>query len=71
MSQMVNEYWLPIGAWINNMRDYTEWYLTSNDTPKIIEKIREIKAFEDFHRGTPKEDPEETFETIRRQRNKS
>ena len=69
MSQMVNEYWLPVGAWINNMRDYSEWYLTSNDTPKIIEKIREIKAFEDFHRGKPEDDPEEDFETIRRKRN--
>ena len=48
------------------MRDYSEWYLTSNDTPKIIEKIREIKAFEDFHRGKPEDDPEEDFETIRR-----
>ena len=51
------------------MRDYSEWYLTSNDTPKIIEKIREIKAFEDFHRGKPEDDPEEDFETIRRKRN--
>jgi len=33
---------------------------------KDLEK--EIEAYEDFHRGTPEEDPEEDFETIRRQR---
>ena len=42
--------------------------LTSNDVSSIGQSLKEIEAYEDFHRGTPEEDPEEDFETIRRQR---
>ena len=40
----------------------------SNDVSSIGQSLKEIEAYEDFHRGTPEEDPEEDFETIRRQR---
>jgi len=70
MSSMVNEFWFPIGRFSNGVYDYSEWGMTSNDTSAVIQKIKEIDAYEEFHRKTPKEDPEEAFETIRRNRKK-
>ena len=68
MSRIANDYWLPIGKWANGVQDYSMWGLTSNDVSSIGQSLKEIEAYEDFHRGTPEEDPEEDFETIRRQR---
>ena len=45
-----------------------EWNLSANDLTAITDGLKEIEAYEEFHRGTPEEDPEEDFETIRRKR---
>ena len=47
-----------------------EWNLSQGDLNVIKEGLEEIEAYEDFHRNAPDEDPEEDFETIRRERKK-
>jgi len=68
MSSMVNEYWLPIGNITQNGKDYSEWNLSDGDI-KIIEALqKEIDVYEEFNTGTPEEDHEENFATVRKKR---
>ena len=46
----------------------SEWCLSDGDISVINDGLKEIEAYEEFHRRPPEEDPEEDFETIRRQR---
>ena len=56
---------------------YGKQEITQEDINAVVETLKgdfltqgpKIKAFEDFHRGKPEDDPEEDFETIRRKRN--
>jgi hypothetical protein len=66
MSSMANKYWLPQGSTPEKMK--SEWCLSDGDISVINDGLKEIEAYEEFHRRPPEEDPEEDFETIRRQR---
>ena len=66
MSSIANKYWLPLGSTREKMAE--EWNLSQGDLNEIKGGLEEIEAYEEFHRGAPKEDPEEDFETIRRAR---
>jgi hypothetical protein len=50
--------------------DVEDWNLSQGDITPIDSALKEIEAYEDFHRDTPKEDPGEDYETIRRERAK-
>jgi len=65
MSSMINEYWLP-----SDMSDESKvaWNLSSGDISEIEGKLKEIQGYEEFHEGAPEEDPEEDYQTIRRNR---
>ena len=62
MANMCNLYWKPM--------DVEDWNLSQGDITPIDSALKEIEAYEDFHRDTPKEDPGEDYETIRRERAK-
>tara|TARA_R110000824_G_scaffold11303_3_gene49396 strand:- start:2095 stop:4527 length:2433 start_codon:yes stop_codon:yes gene_type:complete len=66
MSSIANKYWQPIGSTPEKVPE--EWNLSQGDLNEIKGGLEEIEAYEEFHRGAPKEDPEEDFETIRRAR---
>ena len=68
MSSIANKYWQPLGSTREKMAE--EWNLSQGDLNVIKEGLEEIEAYEDFHRNAPDEDPEEDFETIRRERKK-
>jgi len=68
MSSIANKYWLPLGSTSEKMAE--EWNLSQGDLNVIKEGLEEISTYEEFHREAPEEDPEEDFETIRRDRQK-
>tara|TARA_R110002110_G_scaffold9580_4_gene47109 strand:- start:1644 stop:4103 length:2460 start_codon:yes stop_codon:yes gene_type:complete len=68
MSAIANKYWLPIGS--NSEKMPQEWNLSTGDLNEIKDGLKEIEDYEDCHRDAPEEDPEEDFETIRRNRKK-
>jgi hypothetical protein len=68
MSSIANKYWQPLGSTSEKMAE--EWNLSQGDLNVIKEGLEEISTYEEFHREAPEEDPEEDFETIRRDRQK-
>jgi len=68
MSSICNKYWLPLGSTSEKMQE--EWNISTGDLNVIKEGLEEIATYEEFHIEAPKEDPEEDFETIRRERKK-
>jgi hypothetical protein len=68
MSSICNKYWLPLGSTSEKMQE--EWNISTGDLNVITEGLEEISTYEEFHIEVPQEDPEEDFETIRRQRKK-
>lgn len=65
MSSICNEYWFP-----TDMSDQGKiaWNLSSGDISIIEGKLKEIEGYEEFHEVKPDEDPEEDYQTIRRNR---
>ena len=65
MSSICNEYWFP-----TDMSDQGKiaWNLSSGDISIIEGKLKEIEGYEEFHEVKPEEDPEEDYQTIRRNR---
>ena len=63
-----DRYWLPLGSTSEKMQE--EWNISTGDLNVIKEGLEEISTYEEFHIEVPQEDPEEDFETIRRQRKK-
>ena len=64
MTDIVNKYWLP-----TDPESYGPIWSLSNGDDRIIEgNLKEIDAYEEVHQGKPEEDPEEQYETIRRNR---
>ena len=47
-----------------------EWNLSNGDVGIIQNAMKDLETYQDFIEGTPEEDPEEDFETIRRERAK-
>ena len=70
MSSIANKYWLPLGSTREKMAE--EWNLSQGDLNEIKGNLEEIEGYEAFkdQGKKPKEDPEEDFETIRRNRKK-
>ena len=58
-------YWFP-----TDMSDQGKiaWNLSSGDISIIEGKLKEIEGYEEFHEVKPDEDPEEDYQTIRRNR---
>ena len=69
MSAIANKYWLPLGNTPEQMQK--EWNISQGDLNEISSGLKEIEAYEDFHREAPKEDPEQDFEAIRKARKES
>ena len=66
MRSIANKYWMPIGSAPDKMK--SEWHLSDGDLSVINDGLKEIEAYEEFHKGAPEENPDEEFETIRRKR---
>ena len=62
MSSICNTYWMPMNI--------EEWNLSNGDVSMIQNAMKDLETYQDFIEGTPEEDPEEDFETIRRERAK-
>ena len=62
MSSICNLYWMPMNI--------EEWNLSNGDVGIIQNAMKDLETYQDFIEGTPEEDPEEDFETIRRERAK-
>tara|TARA_R110000772_G_scaffold213194_1_gene323782 strand:- start:1312 stop:3744 length:2433 start_codon:yes stop_codon:yes gene_type:complete len=69
MGSIANRYWLPIGSAPDKAKG--EWNLSDADVMEIQDGLMEVETYEDFHRGTLDEDPEDDLETIRRNRRSS
>ena len=68
MSSICNKYWLPLGSTSEKMQE--EWNISQGDLSVITEGLEEIRSYEEFNRKAPEEDPEEDYESIRRERMK-
>ena len=62
MSSICNLYWMPMNI--------EEWNLSNGDVGIIQNAMKDLETYQDFIEGTPEEDPDEDFETIRRERAK-
>jgi len=69
IGSIANRYWLPIGSAPDKAKG--EWNLSDADVIEIQDGLMEVETYENFHRGTLDEDPEQDLETIRRNRRSS
>ena len=68
MSSMINEYWLPTDV---SDEGKQTWNISNGEYSIIEGKLKEIDGYEQMFEGEPEEDPEEDYETIRRNRRKA